>query len=229
MGTTRVVAVVSEKGGAGKTTATVLIAVAAHLAGLDVAIIDLDPQTSAADWADDRGSPPEAVAIPPNRLEKLLTELRGNGTNLVLIDTPREAGNAGYVAAKAADFVLIPFKRGGFDFRALDRTLNVCRLAEKRPCLLLNGIKPGATRIEADARQSLAGRECDVAPVVIHERTPYETASITARTPQETEPDSPAATEIETLFSWLAGQLGLSTIKQRDKVANTQPDKETAA
>ena len=28
-----------------------------------------------------------------------------NGTDLVLIDTPREAGNAGYVAAKAADFV----------------------------------------------------------------------------------------------------------------------------
>ena len=229
MGTTRVVAVVSEKGGAGKTTATVLIAVAAHLAGLDVAIIDLDPQTSAADWADDRGSPPEAVAIPPNRLEKLLTELRGNGTDLVLIDTPREAGNAGYVAAKAADFVLIPFKRGGFDFRALDRTLNVCRLAEKRPYLLLNGIKPGATRIEADARQSLIGRECDVAPVVIHERTPYETASITARTPQETEPDSPAAAEIEALFLWLAGQLGLSTIKQRDKVAIVQLDKETAA
>jgi chromosome partitioning protein len=227
--TTKVVAIVSEKGGAGKTTATVLIGVAAQLAGLDVAIIDLDPQTSAADWADDRGSPPEAVAIPPNRLDKLLAELRSNGTDLVLIDTPREAGNAGYVAAKAADFVLIPFKRGGFDFRALDRTLNVCRLAEKRPCLILNGIKPGATRIEADARQSLAGRDCDVAPVVIHERTPYETASITARTPQETEPGSPAAVEIETLFSWLAGQLKLSTTPQSDRLTIRQSDRKAIA
>ena len=227
--TTKVVAIVSEKGGAGKTTATVLIAVAAHLAGLDVAIIDLDPQTSAADWADDRGSPPEAVAIPPNRLDKLLAELRSNGTDLVLIDTPREAGNAGYVAAKAADFVLIPFKRGGFDFRALDRTLNVCRLAEKRPCLLLNGIKPGATRIEADARQSLAGRDCDVAPVLIHERTPYETASIIARTPQETEPGSAAAAEIEALFLWLAGLLGLSTTAQRNNMATPQSNKEAVA
>jgi chromosome partitioning protein len=191
--TTRVVAIVSEKGGAGKTTVTCLTAVAAHLAGLSVAIIDLDPQTSAADWADDRGEAPEAVAIPPNRLEKLLDELRKDGTDLVLIDTPREAGNAGYVAAKAANFVLIPFKRGGYDFRALDRTLNVCRLAEKRPALLLNGIKPGASRIEADARQSLAGRDCDVAPVVLHEWTAYETASVTARTPQETEPGSTGA------------------------------------
>lgn len=106
---------VSEKGGAGKTTVTTNVAVAGHLAGLDVAIIDLDPQTSAADWADDRGqdSLPEAVAIPPNRLDKLLSDLRNNNTDLVIIDTPREAGNAGYVAAKAADFVIIPFKMEG--------------------------------------------------------------------------------------------------------------------
>jgi chromosome partitioning protein len=221
MGTTKVLAVVSEKGGAGKTTVTTNLAVAGHLAGLDVAIIDLDPQTSAADWADDRGqdSLPEAVAIPPNRLEKLLSDLRNNNTDLVIIDTPREAGNAGYVAAKAADFVIIPFKRGGFDFRALDRTLNVCRLAEKRPCLVLNGMRPGARRIEADTRESLTGRECDVAPVMIHHRSAYETASITAKTPQETEPGSAAADEIAALFLWLAGQLGLSTTAQSDRKA----------
>ena len=99
-----------------------------------MAIIDLDPQTSAADWADERGSEPEAVAIPPARLDKLLGDLRTNGSDLVLIDTPREANNAGYIAASAADFVLIPFKRGGFDFRALRRTLDLCRVANKRPC-----------------------------------------------------------------------------------------------
>jgi len=60
----RVVAVLSEKGGAGKTTTAVHLAVAAQLAGLDTVIIDLDPQASATDWADRRGSKPEAVAIP---------------------------------------------------------------------------------------------------------------------------------------------------------------------
>ena len=93
----KVVAVVSEKGGVGKTTVIVHVGVAAQLAGLDVAIIDLDPQISAADWVDERGegSKPEAVAIPPARLDKLLASLRTHGTDLVLIDTPREANNAG--------------------------------------------------------------------------------------------------------------------------------------
>jgi hypothetical protein len=54
----KVIAVLSEKGGAGKTTVTVHLAVAAQLAGLDVAVIDLDPQGSAADWCDRRGSTP---------------------------------------------------------------------------------------------------------------------------------------------------------------------------
>jgi chromosome partitioning protein len=219
--TTRVVAIVSEKGGVGKTTVTTNLGVAAHLAGVDVAVIDLDPQTNAADWFDERGegSLPEAVAIPPNRLKKILEDLRNNGTNLVLIDTPRESGNAGYVAAENADLVLVPYKRGGHDFRALDRTLNMCRLAGKRPYLLLNGIRPGATHVEADTRESVAGKECEIAPVVLHNWTAYETTSITARTPQETDPGGPVACEIEALYLWLAGQLGLPTTPQSDRRA----------
>jgi chromosome partitioning protein len=216
---TKVVAVLSEKGGAGKTTVTVHLAVAAQLAGLDVAIIDLDPQSSATEWADQRGAAPEAVAIPPARLDKLLGDLRTHGADLVLVDTPREANNAGYIAAQAADFVLIPFKRGGFDFRALKRTLDLCRIAQKRPCLLLNGLRIGATRVEADAREALATHECDVAPVVFHDRAAYVTASITAKTAQETDPTGDAAAEIGALFSWLAGQLKLSTTPQRDREA----------
>jgi chromosome partitioning protein len=213
----KVIAVLSEKGGAGKTTVTVHLAVAAQLAGLDVAVIDLDPQGSAADWCDRRGSTPEAVAIPPVRLEKLLSELRENGADLVLIDTGRDSNNAGYTAAQAADLALIPCRAGGFDFRALARTLDLCRLAHKRPCLLLNGMRPGAYRAEADAREALAGDSADIAPVVIHDRAAYKAASIVTKTAQETEPGSVAAEEISQLYLWIAGQLGLSTTQQRTK------------
>lgn len=215
----KVLAILSEKGGAGKTTLTVHLAVAAQLGGLDVAIVDLDPQGSAADWSDRRGSAPEAVAIPPVRLEKLLTDLRANGADLIIIDTGRDSNNAGYTAARAADFTLIPCKGGGFDFRALARTLDLCRLADKRPCLVLNGMRPGAIRAQADAREALAAHPCDIAPVVVHDRAAYRVASITAQTAQESEPGSAAAAEIEALYLWLVGQLGLSTTGQHNKKA----------
>jgi len=48
------IAMISQKGGAGKTTLTLHLAVASAAAGKNTAIIDLDPQASAAKWADRR-------------------------------------------------------------------------------------------------------------------------------------------------------------------------------
>lgn len=195
------------------------LAVAAKLAGLDAVIIDLDPQASAADWADRRGSTPEAVAIPPARLAKLLTDLRANGAQLALIDTGRDSNNAGYTAAQAADLILIPCQPGGFDFRALTRTTDLCKLAGKKPFVVLNGLQPGATRAEADAREALAAYECDLAPVALHRRAAYRQASIASQTAQEAEPGSAAAEETVQLYDWVSQQLALSTTQQRHKAA----------
>lgn len=210
----KVLSIVSEKGGVGKTTVAVHLAVAGRLAGVDSAIVDLDPQASAADWSDARGEAPEAVTIPPSRLEKLLVDLSKNGADLVIIDTPREANNAGYIAATFSDCVLIPFRRGGFDFRALKRTLDLCRLSGKTPHILLNGMRIGAIRIEKDVREALSSyTDLVVAPVIFHERAAYVAASITGKTAQETDPSSPAALEIHALYTWIRQQFQLSTTR----------------
>jgi chromosome partitioning protein len=215
----QVVSVLSEKGGAGKTTVSVHLAVAAQIAGLDAVIIDLDPQASAADWADRRGSAPEAVAIPPARLAKLLPELRASGVQLAVIDTGRDSNNAGYIAAQASDLILIPCQPGGFDFRALARTTDLCRLAGKRPFVVLNGLQPGATRAETEAREALTAYECDIAPVTLHRRAAYRQASIASQTAQEAEPDGAAAVEIRQLYNWVSQLLTLSTMRQTAKAA----------
>lgn len=211
--TTRVLAIVSEKGGAGKTTTVIHVAVAALRMGLAVAIVDLDPQASAADWCDRRGGAPEAVTIPPARLDKLLADAHANGYDLIVIDCPREGNNAAFTAAQAADLVLIPLQPGGFDYRALTRTLDVCRLAHKSPWVLLNGMRPGAHRAQADARETVVAMQCAVAPVVLHERAAYREASITTKTAQEARPESVAASEIRDVYLWIAEQLALSTTR----------------
>ena len=46
----KTIAILSNKGGAGKTTIVLHLAVAAERRGVTVAVIDLDPQASAAEW-----------------------------------------------------------------------------------------------------------------------------------------------------------------------------------
>lgn len=207
----RVVAVLSEKGGAGKTTLSVHIATAAHLAGLGVAILDLDPQGSAFAWAERRTKPPEAQSIQPVALAGWLRRLEEAEAGLVVLDTGRDSNNSGYTAAKAADLVLIPLRAGGFDFLALTRTLDLCKLSGKRPAVVLNAIRPGSLRAEEEARDVLAGLECDLAPVVLHERADFRNASVAAQSAQELEPGGKAAEEVAALYSWISGKVGLST------------------
>jgi chromosome partitioning protein len=210
----RVVSVLSEKGGAGKTTLAVHLATAAHLAGLGVAILDLDPQGSAYAWAERRTEPPEAQSIQPVALAGWLTKLDAAKADLVVLDTGRDSNNAGYTAAKAADLILIPLRAGGFDFLALSRTLDLCALAAKRPFVILNAIRPGSVRAEEEAREALAGLECDIAPVVLHDRAGFRQASVAAKSAQELEPKGRAAEEAAAVFEWLSRQLNLQTTRR---------------
>ena len=54
MSSTRILAIVSEKGGAGKTIIAVNLAVAAEAHGLATAIFDLDPRANSTVWGDTR-------------------------------------------------------------------------------------------------------------------------------------------------------------------------------
>jgi chromosome partitioning protein len=66
---TRTVAIISQKGGAGKTTLAIHLAAAATRAGRVSLLIDTDPQASASQWAEWRqGAPPEVIDSAPPRI-----------------------------------------------------------------------------------------------------------------------------------------------------------------
>ena len=105
----KTIAIISQKGGAGKTTLALHFAVGAGERNQSVAIIDLDPQASAAGWKDLRTDErPAVVSTQPARLAQVLATALNHGVELAIIDTAPHSESAALSAARAADFILIP-------------------------------------------------------------------------------------------------------------------------
>ena len=76
----RVVSLVTQKGGSGKTTLCLNLAVAAEQAGVRCLIVDLDPQGTAEAWYQDReAATPRLVRGEAADLARALSVARGQG------------------------------------------------------------------------------------------------------------------------------------------------------
>lgn len=217
-------AVLSQKGGVGKTTIAVNLAVAADRLGMAAAVVDIDPQISAARWGDSRQSEsPPVTSAHAERLPQILETCRQNGADLVIIDTAPHAENAAFKAARLADFVLIPCRPSIVDLRAIESTISIARLAGKPACVVLN---------QAQARGSLtqeaveAVRELGVSlvPTEIISRVAFIHAFTVGLGVQEYEPEGKAAQEIEALFTHIQ-----TALKEKDNAQESEPRSRSAA
>ncbi|WP_145754621.1 ParA family partition ATPase [Nitrospirillum amazonense] len=207
----RTVAIISQKGGTGKTTLTLHLAVAADREGQSVAVIDLDPQASSAGWKDSRpGEAPYVIALPHSRLQQALQAAQDGGADLALIDTAPHSEGAALAAAKAADVVLIPCRPGILDLRAIGTTAELVKLAGKPAYVVLNTMPARASQVLADARAAVAVHGLDVAPVSIQQRAAFAHALTLGQTAQEYEPEGKAADEAAQLYRWLRSVLPAS-------------------
>jgi chromosome partitioning protein len=210
-------AVVSQKGGAGKTTLSFHLAVEAERQGLPCVLLDTDPQASARRWADRRnGTMPEVVAAPSSRLPQLIEAAARGGAALVVIDTPPHADQSALHAMRAADLVLVPVRPSALD---LDSVLATLDLAEIARCPVLGVINqaPHNGLTADEARSVLAKRGAPVARQVIRQRVALHHGIAAGMTAQEYEPDGKAAGEVAALFQEIAARLGIT-----DKLANRQ-------
>jgi chromosome partitioning protein len=207
----KIVALIGQKGGTGKTTTATALAVAASEDGKEVAVIDLDPQANAANWKDRRGGEdqsPIVVSAQVGRLEHVLKAARTGGADLAIIDTPGKLDAASIAAAKAADLVLIPMQPGVFDLETLQETRNLLHAAnDPQSLVVLNGIHPTGKAHE-DARGVIEGMGYRVADSCFARRAAFRDAPNSGQGPTDYEPDGKAADEVRELY-----KLIISTLK----------------
>jgi chromosome partitioning protein len=145
----KVIAVLSQKGGSGKTTTALHLAVASERAGRPAAVIDLDPQVSSASWAEHRASAhgkivPAVVSFQAARLQHALQTAAQAGAAFTLIDTPPHSEKDSLDAARASDLLLIPCRRAVLDLRAIKFTIDLAALARKPVVVVLIAVNKRA-------------------------------------------------------------------------------------
>jgi len=203
----RVLAVASRKGGSGKTTLSAHVAVQAELTGNGpVAVMDIDPQGSLADWWNEREF--DSVKFAATTLATLsrdIESLREQGVGLLVIDTPPAITDTISAVIKVSDLVLIPTRPSPHDLRSVSATVGMVESLGKPMVFVLNGATPRA-RITNEAIAVLA-QHGPLAQGIIHQRVDFAASMIDGRTVMEL-PSSPrAAEEIGQLWAYLEQRL----------------------
>jgi chromosome partitioning protein len=209
------IALVCQKGGAGKTTLAVHLAIETHRRGLRTLLLDLDAQASASKILGRRGDdPPDFDTEHPARLEESLKAAAAEGYELVVLDTAPQADQAALRAARAADMVIVPVRPTIVDIDAVQTTMDISALAKRSPIFVLNAVAPQG-REAAEARTVITDRGGVVATAQIGDRKAFRTAFNDGRGAQEIDPASKAAAEIEALVA----ELNIPTTKQPNKAS----------
>lgn len=204
----RTIAVVARKGGSGKTTVAVHLALAAHLAGKRTALADLDPQASATEVLKARyDSGPRHFLSTPRGLPGAQVTVQRAGMEALFIDTPAGTEQGMSNAIVVSDLTVLVVRPTFLDLVAAARTAEVLKWMRKPGVVILNqappargGIEPPAVR---KALKVLAVLGLPIVPIVLRARTSYQTSLEMGASVLETEPTGAAAEELGALWRFM--------------------------
>lgn len=209
----KTIAILSQKGGSGKTTLALHLAVAAYHDGKTAVVADLDEQASATMWYKARtDSMPHVQPTHSAALANLVKETERQGVDLLIIDTAPQSDKPSINAAEVADLVLLTCKPSVMDLRAIQNTIRITQLADLKPqsqvWTVLTQIDP-LGKLHEEARNTLQGMEVNVMPGGLSRRVAFHHGLIDGRTALEYEPDGKAAREVQDLYQHTCKLVGL--------------------
>lgn len=206
-----IVTLLGQKGGIGKSTAAICLAMAALERGSDVLLVDADPQGTVRTWNDVANE--SGVAVPtviamgasmhrPGQLDAV-----ARGYDLVLIDSPPRHGDIQRSALMVADAALLPCGPSAADAWALTATLEMVTeaqtLRERLQAAIVITRKQGRTTLGKSARAVLEQSGVTVLESELSYRISYQEALAAGSGVSQYCPRDPAAREVRALLTEL--------------------------
>lgn len=205
----RIIAVIAQKGGTGKTTLSTNLSACGVASGKTTVLIDLDSQPTSTLWGDRRNEhfdgrdALQVVSTQVARLPQVLTVCQQNGAGFVVLDTPPRTDSATLAACKAAELVLIAVRPAINDIETLTAVKDLLGLAgNPRAAVVINAAPVrGSRHLQCERFCESLGLAC--APVVLRHRQAYADAPNRGLGVCEHEPSGEASAEMQRLFRWV--------------------------
>lgn len=203
----QIFSLISQKGGAGKSTLARQLAVVAGESGASV-LIDRDPQETSTKWWQRRQNL-QPLPDRPDLLDLNGTDLTMAAATLrqrpgtVFVDTRPAVAEPEAEAARIADLVVVPVRPSPDDLEAIGETLKILRRLDKRAVVVVNAAKNEARA--RDARAALSRYPVPVCPTHVADRAIYLDASLEGRGVGEMRGSvaREAHAELLTVWTWI--------------------------
>lgn len=217
----KIISFVTQKGGTGKSTLALSLAVAAEATGQTVCVLDLDAQGTSFGWYDTRSAETPAVlsAEQAGNLPETLKKLAKAGYTLAIIDTAGVDSHATRGAMQAADLCLIPVRPSEADIKATTATVNALTGMGKTFAFILNQT-PAARQARLTATVAMRlGTSAPVLPVALATRMDHQYAYALGQGVTEYDPNGKAAAEVGELWNACRKKIGMTTHEQEKRRA----------
>lgn len=199
-----IISLLNQKGGVGKTTLAVHLAMGLSMRRKRVMLVDADPQTSALDWAASRETDARfpVIGLPKATLHREVPK-HAESYDYIVIDGPGKAYDVPRSAALASDLILIPVQPSAYDVWASEEIIKIIddvkNFKDNLKAVFVISRKIVNTAIGRDVTEALSGYPLPVLKTHICQRVGFAESAGTGLTVMETEPESLASQEIQAL------------------------------